>query len=500
MATSRAAGPSTPFSDALDAWSDHVEGGVNYVAKATGFVHFTVGFDGGRGSRVVAPQHCIIAFPIRGQKSKHHSALFTLRVVREEDIPRDPNVQGPVANHLRYKPPVDRRAIPGADEYVEFELLSRAHEKPSQQPLRIAMGAARANDDSGHKEFVRIDLGQCITFIATDIIDDPITGQRLVQNRWWMCIETLRLLCTVNRIDCTALDKPGTPLEWVICLVDMRAPVNKKEQPQEPPEKNINELMEFIDGRDQRKAIAKENGHRISDAPQLRQPRGRKKKSSKDRLLNDGAASGNDLMQELNHRGGELEPFEHSDIHCATAELQSSDHVELLIDPDNHDCRPKHHGNLCAVDQDLLITGLSVTGHAKDPQDTDLMDELAKKYQRLQESSRQLEVDTKVATVRELLEVLDELERAGDALQEDSPASRTLSAISSKFETRLRGMGFERVETLGQPFDPQLHSMVTQGRASSEAPREPEVIVEELESGWILGNTVVRPALVSTQH
>jgi len=100
----------------------------------------------------------------------------------------------------------------------------------------------------------------------------------LVQNRWWMCIETLRLLCTVNRIDCTALDKPGTPLEWVICLVDMRAPVNKKEQPQEPPEKNINELMEFIDGRDQRKAIAKENGHRISDAPQLRQPRGRKKK------------------------------------------------------------------------------------------------------------------------------------------------------------------------------------------------------------------------------
>jgi len=123
-----------------------------------------------------------------------------------------------------------------------------------------------------------------------------------------------------------------------------------------------------------------------------------------------------------------------------------------------------------------------------------------KKVPETAESSRQLEVDTKVATVRELLEVLDELERAGDALQEDSPASRTLSAISSKFETRLRGMGFERVETLGQPFDPQLHSMVTQGRASSEAPREPEVIVEELESGWILGNTVVRPALVSTQH
>lgn len=32
---------------------------------------------------------------------------------------RDPNAQGAVANHLRFKTPHERQQIPGADEYVE---------------------------------------------------------------------------------------------------------------------------------------------------------------------------------------------------------------------------------------------------------------------------------------------------------------------------------------------------------------------------------------------
>lgn len=245
----------TACKQALDAWSDRVEGGVSHVAKAAGFVHFTIGFDAARARRVVAPKHCVIAWPLRGPRGKHQSALLTLRAVQEEDLSRDPNVQGPVANHLRYKPPNERKAIPGADEYVEFELLSRAHEKPSQQPLRIAMGAARLNEESGHKEFVRIDLGQCINAIATDIIEES-DGERLVQHRWWMCVETLRLLCTVNRVDCTALDNPSQePQEWVICLADARAPVNKKEEPREPQERNVDELMRFIDGSDDEEEV-----------------------------------------------------------------------------------------------------------------------------------------------------------------------------------------------------------------------------------------------------
>ena len=72
------------------------------------------------------------------------------------------------------------------------------------------MGPVRVDTLRGERELVRVDMGQCIHRIATDIVEDP-RGQRLLQCRWWMCIETLRLLCTVDRIDCSALDKPDVP-------------------------------------------------------------------------------------------------------------------------------------------------------------------------------------------------------------------------------------------------------------------------------------------------
>lgn len=513
------------------------------MARAAGFVHFTVGFDADTSRRVVAPQHCVIAFPLRGQKSKHHSALFTLRAVREEEIPRDPNVQGPVANHLRYKPPDERKAIPGADEYVEFELLSRAHEKPSQQPLRIAMGAARMNEESGHKEFVRIDLGQCIAFIATDVIDDPKSGQRLVQNRWWMCIETLRLLCTVNRIDCSALDKPSsTPLEWVICLVDTRAPINKKEQPQEPPEKNINELMEFIDGghggggRHAGRAMmtpalaptppAATPAATIAAAGDAigkgeRQARSRKKKGGKDKDMPEAAA------QPGGCAGGREETYRqpkfdgtsilNSGGDSAVDVFAAVDGCDGSHDPMMEECeiRPSTStiGGSGPAAAYLPAVGARKAEALEDPLDFELMDELLRKYNRLQESSQRLEQDTKVAVVRELLEVLDELERAGASLteSESTKASQMVRAVAAKFEAKLRGLGLRRVEALGRPFDPRLHRAVERSALgggsllnvdfvaeSPELPTQLEEVTEELESGWVLGDVVVRPALVAT--
>merc|ERR1712216_639326 len=117
----------------------------------------------------------------------HHGALLTLRTVFEDEIPRDPNVPGPVANHLRFKPANERRAIPGADEYIEFELLSRSHEMPAQQPLRITTGPVHTNPQTGLKEFLCVEFSQCVQSIATDVKEDPRSGQRLLQYRWWIC-------------------------------------------------------------------------------------------------------------------------------------------------------------------------------------------------------------------------------------------------------------------------------------------------------------------------
>lgn len=516
------------MSEALDVWSGKVEGGLSHVAKAAGFVHFTIQFDAERGGRVVSPQHCVIVFPFRGQRGKHQSALFTLRSVREQALPRDPNVQGPVANHLRYKPPSERLAIPGADEYVEFELLSRVHEKPAQQPLRIAMGAARVSEESGLKEFVRIDLGQCISFLATDLIDDPGSGERLVQNRWWMCIETLRVLCTVNRVDCTALDKPGgTPLEWVVSLLDVRAPVNKKEQPQEPPVKNINELMAFIDG---------------VGAPKAAKAQGRRRKNGKDKAPAQKAreavapasagAHGDASTCVAGTNGasarGDVSAPAAAEDGCGVGDRLGSVGAGTPS-AGAADAHGAGQGSAAEwLDRPLAVNG-SLGGRAGGGICGDRGDSSADPCcarAEAEEASGRVERDTKIAASRDMLEVLDELERAAEAFQDDSKAWRRFNAIASTLEAKLRGLGLTRLETLGRQFEPRLHSRVTPGSAqaasserSAEAHDAPApvgghsaatngsaeaiaedggVIVEELESGWVLGDAVVRPALVAT--
>lgn len=257
----------------IDGWSHKVQEHVSHVAEVSGFVHFTLSFDGQK--RVVAPRHYIIAFPHREKgRLRHHSALLTLRVVHESTI-RDV-APGSVANHLRFQS-VNNQKQPAAEEYVEFELLSRAHEAPAQQPLRITAGPVRFNEKTGQKESRPIDLGQCIRMIATDVVEDE-RKQKLVRNRWWICIETLRLVCVVNSLDHAALDTVGaTPIEWVIRLVDSRAPVNEAEQPEE---RNIDDLVKFIGGDDKGD---KGDGSKV---------KGGKKKKGKDNEIEDVSLGG----------------------------------------------------------------------------------------------------------------------------------------------------------------------------------------------------------------
>jgi len=525
-----------PLSSAVDAWSEYAEGHVSHVAKAAGFVRFALSRDAESGRRIAEPRHYVIAFPLRDQgRQKHQSALFTLRVVREEEIPRDPNAQGAVANHLRFKPPAERRLIPGADEYVEFELLSREHEVPSQQPLRISMGPVRADKLTGQKEFVRVDMGQCIQRIATDIIQDPRGGQRLVQSRWWMCIETLRLLCNCDHIDCTALDKAGVPpQEWVIRLIDTHSPINRKEELQGcQEERNIDDLMDFIDNHGPGRGLNGGHGG-AAGAQQGLAPNGnsqrptrvRKKKGTKDKERreahtehgNNGGttvapencggrkcADNNDRGKHRGEKNGLRDArtektalLDHSDGSTgppAAPAGAESGAIAATVSPAQPvvAATADKPGEPAAVIPDSIAPA-EPTGVAADVGDAELMGELLGRYRRLQEANCRIATNTKVAVVRELLEVLDQLECADAEMQEDSVASRVLFSAARKFEAKLGSLGLSRIEALGKPFDQTLHRVA--GNAP-EAGCTSQVIVEELESGWVLGAEVVRPALVA---
>ncbi len=94
---------------------------------------------------------------------------------------------------------------------------------------------------------------------------------------------------------------------------------------------------------------------------------------------------------------------------------------------------------------------------------------------------------------KKVLPVLDDLERAlanrpnGDAWAEG------MALIARKFQNVLEAEGVKRIEAAGQPFDPTLHEAI-----SSEPSQEVESghVIEVVQNGYMLGDRIIRPAMV----
>lgn len=102
---------------------------------------------------------------------------------------------------------------------------------------------------------------------------------------------------------------------------------------------------------------------------------------------------------------------------------------------------------------------------------------------------------SKANVVKELLPVIDNFERALKHVPkdlEDNDYIKGVQAVVKQFEKTLSDMGVERIKTVGQPFDPALHEAVSM----EEGDGSREIVSEELQSGYRLGNDVIRHAMV----
>lgn len=99
--------------------------------------------------------------------------------------------------------------------------------------------------------------------------------------------------------------------------------------------------------------------------------------------------------------------------------------------------------------------------------------------------------------VADLLPVLDNFGRALDAAgQTDNfdALKGGVEAIYRMLDDVLSRAGLQRIEAVGQPFDPNLHEAIMQVPADDE--HEAGQVVEELRAGYRLNDRVVRPSLV----
>lgn len=99
-------------------------------------------------------------------------------------------------------------------------------------------------------------------------------------------------------------------------------------------------------------------------------------------------------------------------------------------------------------------------------------------------------------TVRELLPVFDNLERAVQASGAATDVQSIVEGVKMVlrlFEDQVGRIGISRVPTVGQRFDPAIHDAIQQ-KETDEHP--PGTVIAEIVPGYRLGERLVRPAMV----
>jgi molecular chaperone GrpE len=96
-------------------------------------------------------------------------------------------------------------------------------------------------------------------------------------------------------------------------------------------------------------------------------------------------------------------------------------------------------------------------------------------------------------TVRSILPIVDDLERALKVESADKEYVRGMELIYQRLTDTLKKLGLEPIETAGQKFDPHVHHAV---EMVETADREDHTILDEYQRGYNFRGKLLRPAMV----
>jgi len=116
---------------------------------------------------------------------------------------------------------------------------------------------------------------------------------------------------------------------------------------------------------------------------------------------------------------------------------------------------------------------------------------------RLERNARREADEARGKLVQELFPVLDNLDRTIRAAQggRDPAILEGVRMVRHQLEGVLRGYGVERIEAIGQRFDPGMHEAI--GVTAVGDPARHGVVVQQAEPGYRLAGRLLRPAKVS---
>lgn len=183
----------------------------------------------------------------------------------------------------------------------------------------------------------------------------------------------------------------------------------------------------------------------------------------------------------------------HKTTESADAEALEKPGTDVKADEGLEETNP-HPGEAAAFQEELLKTQAE-----RDSYKDQLLRSLAdfQNFRKRVETDKQaLRTSAKESVILDLINVLDNFERTIAAVEAGAKLESVLEGIrltDRQLRQVLEQHGVKRIESAGQPFDPELHEAIS----VHETEEHPEnTVTDELTSGYKLADKVIRPARV----
>lgn len=186
-------------------------------------------------------------------------------------------------------------------------------------------------------------------------------------------------------------------------------------------------------------------------------------------------------------------------------ELRVTDRRRIYLDPDNTEqvneeveqpnLKPSYVEELEARTRAAEQQVLEVQARF-DQLKQQLQRETDETRQRLNRSADERAVNEKAKFISSLLPVMDDLDRAVQAANDNTSNDSLLQGIrgiATRFQNALAAAGVEPISAVGETFDPELHEAVDTG--DTDAALDGKVI-DEYGRGFRLGERLLRPVRV----
>ena len=140
----------------------------------------------------------------------------------------------------------------------------------------------------------------------------------------------------------------------------------------------------------------------------------------------------------------------------------------------------------------------------KEKEIEELKDKYLRAYAEMENMKKRLEKEKKEAIeyanetlLKEILPFIDNIERAIEHANEKSKLEDFIKGIELTLNNLLKTLekfGVKPVEAKNKPFDPNYHEAMSVVETEDT---EPNIVVEEMQKGYIFKNRLLRPSLVS---